>query len=44
MKKYVKPNLDVYEVAVGDVLMVSGGGSNEIINYLNLNWLKEILG
>lgn len=44
MKKYVKPNLDVYEVAVSDVLMVSGGGSNEIINDLNLNWLKEILG
>lgn len=43
MKEYVKPNLDVCKVEEKDVLMASGETQTEIINDLNLNWIKETL-
>jgi hypothetical protein len=41
MKEYVQPKANVLEIVVRDVLTASEEGENEIINDLNLNWLRR---
>lgn len=43
MKEYVQPKANVLEIVERDVLAASEESGNEIINDLNLNWIKEML-